>query len=121
MPQYKVQIPGQGVFTVNSPEELSDEQAYMAVMRELAPKPTPPKPEEPTVGGQIKEFAKGIIPGAVGMGQTALTGISALLPEEQERAARRYIDRGAEALKAPFAAAPGYERSEEHTSELQSH
>jgi hypothetical protein len=43
------------------------------------------------------------------MGQTALTGISALLPDEQERAARQYIDRGAAALKAPFAAAPGYE------------
>jgi hypothetical protein len=69
----------------------------------------PPKPEEPTVGGQIKEFGKGIIPGAVGMGQTALTGISALLPEEQEKAARQYIDSGAAALKAPFAAAPGYE------------
>jgi hypothetical protein len=72
---------------------------------------TPPKPEEPTIGGQIKEFGKGIIPGAIGMGQTALTGISALLPEEQEKAARQYIDRGAEALKAPFAAAPGYEET----------
>ena len=71
----------------------------------------PPKPVEPTFGGQVKEFAKGVIPGAVGMGQTALTGISALLPEETEKSARQYIDRGAAALKAPFAAAPGYEET----------
>ena len=109
MPQYKVQIPGQGTFNVESPTELTDEQAYMAAVQSLQPKlPEKPK-EEPTVGGQIKEFGKGLIPGAVGMGQTALTGISALLPDEQERAARQYIDRGAAALKAPFAAAPGYE------------
>ena len=109
MPQYKVQIPGQGTFDVESPTELTDEQAYMAAVQSLQPKlPEKPK-EEPTVGGQIKEFGKGLIPGAVGMGQTALTGISALLPDEQERAARQYIDRGAAALKAPFAAAPGYE------------
>lgn len=111
MPQYKVQIPGQGTFNIESPTELTDEQAYMAVMRDLQPKPEEPKPEAPTVGGQFKEFAKGVIPGAVGMGQTALTGISALLPEETEKSAREYIDRGAAALKAPFAAAPGYEET----------
>ena len=111
MPQYKVQIPGQGTFDVESPTELTDEQAYMAAVQSLQPKLPEKSKEEPTVGGQIKEFAKGVIPGAVGMGQTALTGISALLPEEQERAARQYIDRGAAALKAPFAAAPGYEET----------
>jgi hypothetical protein len=109
MPQYKVQIPGQGTFNVESPTELTDEQAYMAAVQSLQPKPLEKPKEEPTIGGQIKEFGKGLIPGAVGMGQTALTGISALLPDEQERAARQYIDRGAAALKAPFAAAPGYE------------
>ena len=111
MPQYRVQIPGQGTFDIESPTELTDEQAYMAVMRDLQPKPEPAKPAEPTIGGQFKEFAKGVIPGAVGMGQTALTGISALLPDEQEKAARQYIDSGAAALKAPFAAAPGYEET----------
>ena len=109
MPQYKVEIPGKGTFNVDSPEELTDAQAYMAALREIQPKPVEKPKEEPTVGGQIKEFGKGLIPGAVGLGQTALTGISALLPEEQERAARQYIDRGAAALKAPFAATPGYE------------
>ena len=69
MPQYKVQIPGQGVFNVESPTELTDEQAYMAVMRDLAPKPEPAKPAEPTVGGQVKEFAKGVIPGAIEIGR----------------------------------------------------
>lgn len=109
MPQYKVEIPGQGTFNVDSPEELTDEQAYMAVMQDLRPKKKEePAPAEPTLGGQFKEFAKGVIPGAVGMGQTALTGLSALLPEVQEKAARQAIERGGEALKAPFAAAPGY-------------
>lgn len=111
MPQYKVEIPGQGVFNVESPTELTNEQAYMAVLRDLAPKPEPAKPAEPTIGGQVKEFAKGVIPGAIGMGQTALTGLAALLPQEQEDAARKVLNEGAEALKRPFTAAPGYEET----------
>ena len=91
MPQYKVQIPGQGTFNVESPTELTDEQAYTAVVQSLQPKPVEKPKEEPTVGGQIKEFGKGIIPGAIGLVEQAGTGISALLPDKQEKATQKYI------------------------------
>lgn len=35
MPQYKVNIPGRGLFDVNSPSELTNEQAYAAVAQQL--------------------------------------------------------------------------------------
>jgi hypothetical protein len=63
----------------------------------------------PTIGGQTKEFFKGLIPGGIGLVEQAGIGISALLPEEQERATQQYIKEVAATAKAPFAAAPGYE------------
>jgi hypothetical protein len=69
------------------------------------------KPSEPTVGGQIKEFAKGLAPGAIGLAESAGTGISALLPDEQEKSARRIIGNLAASAREPFAAAPGYEET----------
>lgn len=109
---YSVQGPDGRIYDVEGPEGAAEADVIAAVRRQLAVVETPkPKTEEPTFGGQVKEFAKGVIPGAIGMGQTALTGISALLPEDTEKSARQYIDRGAAALKAPFAAAPGYEET----------
>jgi len=70
------------------------------------------KPKEtPTVGGQIKEFAKGLVPGAIGLAESAGTGLSALLPDEQERSARKTISSLAASAREPFAAAPGYEET----------
>jgi hypothetical protein len=69
----------------------------------------PVVPKETTFGGQTKEFFKGLVPGAIGLVEQAGTGISALLPEEQEKATQKYIKETAAAAKAPFAAAPGYE------------
>jgi len=69
------------------------------------------KPPEPTVGGQVKEFAKGLVPGAIGLAESAGTGISALLPDEQEKSARRIIGGLAASAREPFAAAPGYEET----------
>jgi hypothetical protein len=69
----------------------------------------PVVPQETTFGGQTKEFFKGLVPGAIGLVEQAGTGISALLPEEQEKATQQYIKETAAAAKAPFAAAPGYE------------
>ena len=66
-------------------------------------------PKETTLGGQTKEFFKGLVPGAIGLVEQAGTGISALLPEEQEKATQKDIKETAAAAKAPFAAAPGYE------------
>lgn len=64
-----------------------------------------------TFGGQVKEFGKGLLPGAVGLLESAATGASALLPEDLEKAAREKISSLAGAAKAPLAAAPGYEQS----------
>jgi len=109
---YSVQGPDGRIYDVEGPEGAAESDIIAAVQRQLLAVEKPkPKIEEPTVGGQVKEFAKGVIPGAIGMGQTALTGISALLPDETEKNIRQAVDRGAAALKAPFAAAPGYEET----------
>lgn len=64
---------------------------------------------EPTVGGQVKEFFKGILPGGIGALESAAVGASALLPEDYEKQARAGIASIAGAAKKPFEAAPGYE------------
>lgn len=68
-----------------------------------------PEKKETTVGGQAKEFFKGLAPGAIGLVEQAGVGISALLPDEQEKAAQKSIKETAASLKKPFEAAPGYE------------
>lgn len=67
------------------------------------------EPEERTIGGYAKEALKGLIPGAVGLGETALTGAAALLPEEAEEAVRRPVEEFAAGVREKFAPAPGYE------------
>ncbi len=111
MPQYKVEIPGQGTFNVDSPEELTDAQVYAAVRQQLRSEVSeaPQEVAAPTIGGQTKEFFKGLLPGGIGLVEQAGMGISALLPEEQEKATQQYIKEAAATAKAPFAAAPGYE------------
>ena len=77
---------------------------------QAAPTPTPmptPTPET-TLGGQAKEFAKGIPSGAIGLLQSAATGASAMLPEDYEKAAREKIEEYGSAAKAPFAPDAGY-------------
>jgi hypothetical protein len=64
-----------------------------------------------TMLGGAKELFKGLVPGAVGLVESAATGASALLPEDMEKSAREKIKSVATAAKAPFAAAPGYEES----------
>jgi hypothetical protein len=61
--------------------------------------------------GNTAELFKGLIPGAIGLAETAGVGLSALLPESAERTAREGIANIAGIAKAPFAAAPGYEES----------
>ena len=43
MPLYQVEIPGRGKFKVESPTELTDEQAYAAVLQEIGNAPPPKK------------------------------------------------------------------------------
>ena len=63
----------------------------------------------PTIGGQVKEAFKGIVPGAIGLLESAGAGASALLPEEYEKPTRKFIEETATATRKPFEAAPGYE------------
>lgn len=69
-----------------------------------------PKPET-TLLGEASELVKGVLPGAVGLVESAAIGASALLPEDMEKAARGAIARTATAAKRPFAASSGYEQS----------
>jgi hypothetical protein len=68
-----------------------------------------PEKKEVTIGGQAKEFFKGLAPGAINLVESAAIGASALLPEETEKAARSGIANLASSAKKPFEAAPGYE------------
>ena len=66
---------------------------------------------KPTVGGYAKEAFKGLVPGAIGLVETAGTGIASMLPDSTEKAAREKIKELAGLAKKPFEAAPGYEDS----------
>jgi hypothetical protein len=66
---------------------------------------------ETTIGGQAKELVKGVVPGTIGLLETAGVGASALLPDEYETKTREFIKGAAAAGKKPFEAAPGYEES----------
>ena len=68
-----------------------------------------PEKKETTVGGQAKEFFKGLAPGAINLVESAAIGASALLPEETEKAARSGIASLASSAKKPFEATAGYE------------
>jgi hypothetical protein len=92
--------------TVEFPDEVPKDKAA-EVIRQQFPQFAP----QTTIGGQVKEAFKGLVPGAVGLLESAATGASALLPEDMEKAAREKIASVAGAAKAPFAAAPGYEES----------
>jgi hypothetical protein len=58
MPKYQIEVPGSGTFEVDSPTDLSDAQAYQAVMGQIKSTPTP----------------KGGIMGALALGAKSLTG-----------------------------------------------
>ena len=109
MPLYRITAPNGQTYQIEGPDGASDADVAQAVMAQY-PEAARPKPET-TVGGNIKEAFKGLVPGAIGLAETAATGASALLPEDMEKAAREKIASVAGAAKAPFAAAPGYEES----------
>lgn len=106
MPTYEVTSPDGRTFEVTAPEGASqkDVLAYaQSNFEKLAPKET--------LGGNLKEFAKGVIPGGIGLLETAGVGASALLPDDYETKTREFIKSAAAAGKKPFEAAPGYEES----------
>lgn len=91
--------------TVEFPDDLPKDKAA-AIIRQQFPELGAPKT---TAFGQVKEGFKGVIPGAIGLLESAATGASALLPEDMEKSAREKIKSVATSAKEPFAAAPGYE------------
>ena len=102
-------------------DNLSDAQLAEALRRKFYPDLSKEEfekriglraaPVETTTLGQVKEFGKGLVPGAVGLVESAAVGASALLPEDMEKSARESIKSVATAAKSPFAAAEGYEDS----------
>lgn len=105
---YSIRLPD-GALVQNIPDDLPPEEAKRRIVAAGLIKAPPPP--ETTILGQIKEGFKGLIPGAVGLVESAATGASALLPEQYEKTAREKIASVAGAAKAPFAAAPGYEET----------
>jgi hypothetical protein len=93
--------------TVEFPDDVPKDKAA-AVIRQQFPELGAP---QTTMLGGAKELFKGLVPGAVGLVESAATGASALLPEDMEKSAREKIKSVATAAKAPFTAAPGYEES----------
>ena len=89
------------------PEQISQYLSYEGItptqFKKLA--------EGPTIGGQAKEFFKGIPSGAVSLLETAGVGAAALLPEEYEEPTRKFIQEKGEALRKPFAPEIGYEET----------
>lgn len=104
---YAIRLPD-GTLVQNIPDEVTPQEAKRRILAAGLYKPPTP---ETTVLGEAKELFKGLVPGAVGLIESAATGASALLPEQTEKAAREKIASIAGAAKAPFAAAPGYEEA----------
>jgi hypothetical protein len=124
MPIYQIQGPDGSIYEIEGPagakeqDLISAAQTYIAQQereafrKRLADLSKVPevKPEvKTTFGGQLKEFGKGLLPGAAGLAETAVTGAAALLPEETEQAVRAKAKELAEPIKRGFAAEAGYE------------
>lgn len=75
MPTYEVEIPGKGIFEVNSDKELTNEQAYQyaSVQADRMPMQSQ-QPERAEIARTGELLARGAIPTAVGAGAGALVG-----------------------------------------------
>ena len=124
MPLYEITAPDGKVYEIEGPAGASQRDLVLATQRHIREQQTadierrraalmnrPPEAPETTFGGNVKEFFKGVVPGAIGLAETAGTGIAALLPDETEKSARDKIKEIAGIAKKPFEAAPGYEDS----------
>jgi hypothetical protein len=126
MPIYSVAGPNGAIYDIEGPEGVPEADLFAAVRKQMreeryaeedriraerraARQQTPE--EETTFGGQLAELGKGVIPGAVGLLETAGTGIASMFDEDTEKAAREAIKDIAGVIKKPFEAAPGYEDS----------
>jgi hypothetical protein len=111
---YSIQLPD-GTIVADIPDDVTPQQAKARILARrpdlLGQAEKPKAPVETTTLGQVKEFGKGLVPGAVGLLESAAIGASAILPEDMEKSARESIKSVATSAKTPFAAAEGYEDS----------
>ncbi|MCA9326852.1 hypothetical protein KC976_04615, partial [Candidatus Saccharibacteria bacterium] len=107
MPIYRITAPNGKTYQIEGPPGASDADVAAAVVAQFpdAGREAP----ETTTAGQVKEFAKGIPAGAIGLLETAAVGASNILPQAEEDSAKKAIREFASAVKQPFAAAEGYE------------
>ena len=106
------------VENVEFPSDMSAEEIEAILRREfpsqdsLAAPPDLPLalPEvDRTLSGYIEEIPKGLASGVITTAELAATGISNLLPEDQEQQARSAIAKFAEDVREPFLPDQGYE------------
>jgi hypothetical protein len=111
MPAYQVTGPDGKKYRVDVPPGASSQDAIAYVYDTYYSRGAAPKEPEPerTLGGYTKEAFKGLIPGLVGLGETAITGAAALLPDEAEEAVRKPVEEFAAGVRETFAPAAGYE------------
>jgi hypothetical protein len=105
MPVFNVRAPDGSLLKINGPEDATDEELIQIAERNYQPK------KERTLGGNLKEFGKGFIPGGIGLLETAGIGASALLEDDKEKIARKFIKEQAAAGKEYFTPEAGYEES----------
>ena len=74
MPSYTVNLPGQGSFTVNSPTELTDEQAYSAVQGQITSEQAPPTPATPAPTPEQQSSLRQVADVPLKVGAGALSG-----------------------------------------------
>jgi len=97
MPQYKVEIPGQGAFNVESDRPLTDSEAYYAALKQLQPA-EPSRPEAHPESGFVPALESGI---AGLKGSAALTaGKLGLMNQD---AAQKYYEEQVQHGKDVFA------------------
>ena len=107
MPTYRITAPNGKIYQIEGPPGASDADVAAAVVAQF-PEAGREAPET-TTAGQVKEFAKGIPAGAIGLLETAAVGASNILPQAEEDSAKKAIREFASAVKQPFAANEGYE------------
>jgi hypothetical protein len=126
MPLYQITGPDGNLYEIEGPEGATRQQVIAAVQKRMSSKEDADvesrlqqlraereellKPKT-TVGGNVKETFKGLVPGVVGLVETAGTGIASMLPDSTENAAREKIKELAGIVKKPFEAGAGYEDS----------